>query len=354
MKDGLYNKGTFKKTEFIHNLRGKGRPQILLIGNGLERAYGNADWDKLIDLINVRKFSKEKRSEINKLPFPVRYEVLATFENAPASFSKDDMDAEEMRIANAMKTLLPSRDTRERDKNENRNELFKRLPALGVDHIFTTNYTYCPEESYYPSIEFEKESVRKNLRFNLNPKKDEMGRPSPENRFHLHSGYLVATGDKSTKKVGIWHIHGECGAPTSVILGHDKYGRLLKRIISVCDNEIKYERIIEKSNTYEFKSWPELFLFGDVYIVGFGFAECEFDLWWLLRRKQREIYADGRVYFYEHDIRDVPSAKQMLLSAHGVEIKSNEFSGKDDKFIEFYERAFDDVRKNIYSKQQIN
>lgn len=86
-----------------------------------------------------------------------------------------------------------------------------------------------------------------------------------------------------------------------------------------------------------------MFLFGDIYVV--GFAECEFDLWLLLIRKQREIYADGKVYFYEHDIRDVPSAKQMLLPAHGVDIKYNEFSGKDDKFKEFYEQAFEDIKK---------
>ena len=320
-----------KEIEFIHNLRGKGRPQILLIGNGVERAYGSADWDKLIDLLDVRKFGKETRDEINKLPFPVRYEVLATFENAPASFSQEDLNAEERR-------------TREREKNENHNELFKRLPDLGVDHIFTTNYSYCPEEGYYPNREFEKDSVRKNFRFNLNPQEDKIGRPSLEGRFHLHSGYFGIS-NESDKKVGIWHIHGECGAPTSVILGHDKYGRLLKRIISVCDDEIKYKKIIGKHDTYEFRSWPELFLFGDIYVVGFGFAECEFDLWWLLRRKQREIYADGKVYFYEYDKRDVPSAKQMLLSAHGVEIKYNEFSGKNDKFKEFYEQAFEDIKR---------
>lgn len=336
-----------KEIKFIHNLRGKGRPQILLIGNGVERAYGSASWDKLIDSINVRKFNEETYKEINKLPFPVRYELLATYENAPASFSQDDMDAEEKRMANAMRALLPCKDTRERNINENCNELFKWLPTLGVDHIFTTNYSYCPEEGYYPNREFEKKSVRKNLRFNLNPQKDKKGRPSQEKRFRLHSGYLVGTSSGSAKKVGIWHIHGECGAPTSVVLGHDKYGRLLKRIIAVCDDEIEYKEKIAKNNTYEFKSWPELFLFGDIYVVGFGFAECEFDLWWLLRRKQREIYADGKVYFYEHEIRDVPSAKQMLLTAHGVELRYNEFSGKDDKYKEFYKQAFDDIRKKV-------
>lgn len=333
-----------KEIEFIHSLRGKGRPQILLIGNGVERAYGSAGWDELMDLIDVRKCSKETRDEINKLPFPVKYELLATPENAPASFSRDDLYEEEKRMAKAMRTLLPSRDTRERDKNENYNELFKRLPDLGVDHIFTTNYSYCPEEGYYPNKKFERDSVREKYRFNINPKKDKNGRPRLEGRFRLHSGY-IGINNKNNKKVGIWHIHGECGAPTSVILGHDKYGRLLKRIISVCCNEIQYKKIKGKCNTYKFRSWPELFLFGDIYVVGFGFAECEFDLWWLLRRKQRETYADGKVYFYEHDIRDVPNAKQMLLSACGAEIKYNEFSGKDDKFKEFYEQAFEDIRR---------
>ena len=81
-----------KEIEFVHNLRGKGRPQIILIGNGVERAYGSAGWDGLMDLIDVRKFSEETRDEINKLPFPVKYELLATPENAPASFSQDDLD----------------------------------------------------------------------------------------------------------------------------------------------------------------------------------------------------------------------------------------------------------------------
>ncbi len=105
---------------------------------------------------------------------------------------------------------------------------------------------------------------------------------------------------------------------------------MLKRIISVCDDEIK-----EKIEKHEI-------MVGVIFIV-----ECEFDLWWLLRRKQCEIYADGKVYFYEHDIRDVPSAKQMLLSAHGVESKYNKSSGRDDKFKEFYEQAFDDIRNKL-------
>jgi hypothetical protein len=330
-------------TPFIHDLRGNHRPKILLIGNGIERLYGSSSWNELIDLIDVRKFDETRRKEVDKLPFPERYELLATPENAPSSFSKADMYNEEHRMKQAMSTLLPSEETRKKNEEEHSNTLFRLLPTLGVDHIFTTNYTYCPEEGFYPNRKFEKPSVRSNIRFNINPHITKSGRQSQENGFRLHSGYFAT----SDKKVGIWHIHGECGAPTSVILGHDKYGRLLKRIVSVCDDEIDYKKI-EKNNTYEFRSWPELFLFGDIYVVGFGYAECEFDLWWLLRRKQRETHADGKVYFYEYDRSDSP--KKMLLYAHGVEIIYNEFSGMKDKYKEFYECAFDDIRDKCNSK----
>ena len=48
--------------EFIHNLW---TLQILLISNEVKRTYDNVDWDKLIELINVRKFSEEICDKIN-------------------------------------------------------------------------------------------------------------------------------------------------------------------------------------------------------------------------------------------------------------------------------------------------
>ena len=48
--------------EFIHNLW---KLQILLISNEVKRTYDNVDWDKLIELINVRKFSEEICDKIN-------------------------------------------------------------------------------------------------------------------------------------------------------------------------------------------------------------------------------------------------------------------------------------------------
>ena len=42
-------------TPFRHALRGGGRPQILLLGNGLEQLCGGDDWDRLLNRIDEIK-----------------------------------------------------------------------------------------------------------------------------------------------------------------------------------------------------------------------------------------------------------------------------------------------------------
>ena len=106
----------------------KSWPELFLFGDIYVVGFGFAEFFILLRIkvkskifanrfflkFSIRIKTFLTRDEINKLPFPVRYELLATHENAPASFSWDDMDAEEKRMANAMKTLLPCKDTREK------------------------------------------------------------------------------------------------------------------------------------------------------------------------------------------------------------------------------------------------
>ena len=110
-------------------------------------------------------------------------------------------------------------------------------------------------------------------------------KPLREVNYRMHTGYLANNQDGS--QVGLWHIHGECTVSRGVVLGHDRYGRLLSRIEKLCDSQ-NYFAISKKPENVYIKSWAELFLYGDIYIVGFGFDLSEFDLWWLMKRKQRE------------------------------------------------------------------
>ena len=218
------------------------------------------------------------------------------------------------------------------------------MPFLGADHIFTTNYPYSLEAAFYPRRDVQNARSRGAVRFSLClPDKD--GKKQREQCYRLHTGYEAKNSDGS--RVGLWHIHGETGVPTGIVVGHDRYGRLLSRMEQLCGKEIN--RTMEEKPR-EFRSWPELFLFGDVYVLGMGFALCEYDLWWLLRRKQRERYADGRVYFFDNGQMPGQSVRDRLLEAHGVQINPFGVNYQPD-YTTFYNLAMDAITEQIHKNK---
>lgn len=315
---------------FSHYSRGKGRPQIVLVGNGLEYKSGQPSWDALINSLTISNCPRLDPEIRNKIPFPLLYELLASQYPAPSTLSAEDIKNEETRLAKAMKEL----------KNVSNSNL-ELLPTLNADHIFTTNYSYCIEKAFWPKKDFSISKVRSDMRFNFNSELQD-GKPRREVNYRLHSGYLAET--SSGKKVGIWHIHGESSVPQGVIVGHDRYGRLLSRMEKICDTQ-KYGGSLKSPMLKQFTSWPELFLYGDVYIIGLGFQLCEFDLWWLLRRKQRERYADGKVYFYNNSTKEDDRNRDLLMQANGVVI--NPGIEKERNYDSFYEKALAIIREQI-------
>ena len=327
-----------KPVRFNYSLRGTSRPQILLIGNGLEYDSGQVSWNELVDHLTVSDCVPLTKDEKKTVPFPLLYETIVLHKPIPSVLGIEDIKEIEQRLRTEMINL----------KNDS-NSLLDCLPELGVDHVMTTNYSYCLEKAFFPDKDFRKPSTRTGARFNLLPL-NEKGKQTNE-KYRLHSGYLASNRDKTT--VALWHIHGESHASSGIVIGHDRYGRLLKRIIDCCSN-INYRDISKENSLHTFKSWPELFLFGDVYVIGFGYAQCEFDLWWLLRRKQRERNGDGKVYFYDKAIDMTKDShavaekrlRDKLLIAHGVQIidcGSDSGTGYD----EFYRKAFEDVKDRV-------
>ena len=348
-----------KTVRFEYPVRGKGRPQIVLIGNGLEKKSGQVAWDELVENLTVPNCIPLTDEEKKTIPFPLLYEVLVLNRPVPQVLDAGTIRDVEKSLKTEMKKLVNSG-----------NELLKELPSLNADHVFTTNYSYCLEKAFYPRRDFTKSVSRSSVRFNLfDPDEDE--NKKGESQYRLHSGYLAKNKDLSD--IGLWHIHGEVSSSEGIVLGHDRYGRLLKRIIEIC-SDLDYKKITRRNNKHVFTSWPELFLFGDIYVIGFGFDLSEFDLWWLLKRKQRERYGDGRVFFYdkcisvkETDQNDPSRASETeedsdimyqrrsvlkknlrdkLLSAHGVQILDCGSTG-DMEYDEFYKRAFADVKSRI-------
>lgn len=289
---------------FKHRTCGAGRPQVLLYGNGLERAEGQLGWGELLNALRAPGVPELVDGDPRwDTPFPLLYQLLSTPVPGPPTLTRDDVEAEEKRLRDGLSKLYSGHIA-----------LLDKLPELCADHVLTTNYTYCLESTFLPRRNFSIGRARTASRFCLLPEVG--GRPHSETCYRLHTGYLAANSDGSP--VGLWHVHGEASVASGVIVGHDRYGRLLARAQGCCPRS--YRGRPQDPVTRAFTSWPELFLFGDVYVIGLGMEMCETDLWWLLRRKQRERYADGRVYFFDngrgHELRN------QLLEAHGVTINS--------------------------------
>ena len=321
--------------ELTYPSRGAGRPQIVLLGNGLEYKSGQVSWGQLLDKLTVSDSIPISKEQKERIPFPLLYHLISTHTPAPMHLCARDIQEEENRLSCAMKTM----------KNET-NDLLDMLPSLDADHIMTTNYSYCIEKAFYPSLDFMKKSVRSRKRFRISDGITD-GKAIREINYKIHSGYLAQS---NTRKTGLWHIHGECAIPQSIILGHDRYGRLLQRIEVACGKQRysgKSNEIIRK----DFNSWPELFLYGDVYILGLALGESEFDLWWLLRRKQRERYADGKVFFYERSpVSGFSETRHLLLRAYGVQLCDAGCTTVQNYDL-FYKKALCEIRDKISSSR---
>lgn len=297
-----------------------GRPQILLIGNGLEYKSGQVSWEKLLENVRVENAAAIPEKAKEELPFPLLYHLLTTPSPAPAHMTQADLTGENQHLAAAMGNLV-----------HQSNEFLDRLPSLGADHIMTTNYSYCVEQAFFPGENFLKKRRSHLFYLATNPKTNA---PLRENSYRVHTGYLAGN-------TGIWHIHGEAALAGSVVLGHDRYGRLLRRIEEECARSrgFREER--------QFTSWPELFLHGDVYILGLKLLPHEFDLWWLLRRKQRELHSGGRTFFYERRPKDgFGESKHLLLQSYGVEL-CDAGCDEDVDFDTFYHAALTEIQQRM-------
>lgn len=67
-----------QNVHFFHDTRGKGRPQIVLVGNGLERSKGQPGWEELVDMLTVSDSIPMEKEEREDVPFPLLYELLAS------------------------------------------------------------------------------------------------------------------------------------------------------------------------------------------------------------------------------------------------------------------------------------
>ncbi len=293
-------------------------PQVLLLGNGMNIAYGGASWNELLRRITVNKALLDM--ELSS-PMPLRAVLLT--DNHIRSVLKNERQVLMGRL-----------------ENEHHAHCYKKLLDIGFDHILTTNYSYELEIAANGGSEISEGRLKRMLSHTDKVKR-------AEGKYMLHTYYNCPT----TK---IWHIHGEARKPDSMVLGHYYYGSLFFKLKAYVDSRRDdYYKNQEAGKPTAIDSWVDAFILGDVYVLGYGFDLSEFDLWWLLERKAQEKAKTGRLFYYAPSS-EAFDEKLALLKVYGnvvchmdcgITIPLNATrEEKNELYKEFYQKALLDLQ----------
>lgn len=292
------------------------KPQILMLGNGINRAFDSDSWDDLLNSIDRRR----ERYDIGGFHVPEALKAIL--------LTEDNVD----KALKSKKNELANLGT---EKHEQQTRILRRLLALPFDEILTTNYSYELETAALGSHAVSERALRR-----MQGHSDEVSRC--EQRFLLHTFNRIITEHGERR---VWHIHGEARKPGSMILGAYFYGNLLGKLVELNKKRGNYYAQSRLESSPKIRSWADAFILGDVYILGFGFGFSETDLWWLLNRKKREPGV-GRVFFYElKPPEETNRAKLDLLKLMGVKIIYSPVEAGNWR--EAYERAVADIAERM-------
>lgn len=284
------------------------RPNVLLVGNGINLAYGSCVSSKdLITNALMRNRPELTYRDVCSLPFPMQM-VAATNNDVRTEMKhvKEEMCA--MTVPDEQKAFI------------------NRILAGGFDAILTTNYS--------PEIEKTVFGDGWKPRY-MYTKKDE----DPQRDFCNYRYVSLAP----EYNASLWHIHGIAYNADTMIIGHYYYGRLLARITEYAAKLIgTVKRAANNDGVYRPATWIDYFLLGDIYMMGFSLAFTESDIWWLLDYKSRhseELFNAKTVIFNP----DLSNEKRALLKTFKCDIRENVRFDNSAAYREFYERALDDI-----------
>ena len=273
--------------------------KTILFGNGMNRFLsGGVTWENMLkDLSEEYKVDSDELIEANQ--YTMVYEQIVLSEGIKEYHLKK----------NIAKRLTTS----------NYSDSYSEIFQVNAENYLTTNYEHFLEE------EAKKELLIKEI----------------ENTEKIYSVRRKVNLSDGNRKIAIWNIHGSIRQPESIMLGLDHYCGYIGKIDDYIKGKYKYQidkkqhkskPIIEKlkkgSFDNGFLSWIDLFFMTDVFILGFGMAYSETDLWWILNRRARlkknstsKLINNRIVYYGECD-----AAKKNLFKSFDVEVieKGNE------------------------------
>lgn len=291
---------------------------ILLIGNGINRAYKCNSWNEMLQNLSVKKYTKD---EIEKLGCPEPMKAILVTE--------DNID----------KQLKNNKESLFGEIKPNNYKLYEEILSLNIDDILTTNYSYEFEMTALGKESISEKEVKK-----LQAHTNEVDKCEPKYLLHTYNRLNYNGNEKR-----IWHIHGEARKPNSMILGHYYYAGLLSKLNEINEKRsYRYKMNSKYNKPTDIKSWFDGFIMGNLYILGFGMSYSETDIWWLLNRKRREEATHGKtVYFNIHDKSKDNSENETLckmLEIIGVEVESIDVN--DNDWVNAYQIAINKIKND--------
>ncbi len=280
------------------------RPQVVLFGNGLN--YNEKfKWAKLLYSVEAEGFDRS--------PFC-----------SDCSYSSEDKIDERIPFSIYASISSPVEDNIRSKNIINQLEKYdytkldhlKRIADIAADAYLTTNYTYDLEASIKKDVqEISSKTIskyRKVIRYSKSFK-------GTSEKYLLHT-YNSFRHNGIEKK--IWHIHGDMKVPNSMILTLDDYARHIGKLVEC--NALAGNKYDKFSSSLKITSWMDYFIVADIYILGLGFDYSEFDLWWLLARRQREKDQSllGKIRYYDHDNTEGNKMKHKMLQSFGVDVQT--------------------------------
>lgn len=259
-------------------------PKVLLLGNGINRAFDGQKWEHLLKAICKQPFTEDEWAILRKMPYP----LLAV------AVTGDD-------LATAMKDKADSFVNMEIPEEER--QIIREVVGDSFDAILTTDYSYEIEHALCDDFSVSKWRQSRFRHYTCDRK----------SRIETESLYQYM---EVREGLPIWHMHGEAAKPDTMVIGHSYYGNMIARMQKHITESVKAHKAAAKQRKeYYPRSWVDYFLYGDVYIVGQGLSVHELDLWWLISAKKRN--GMGSIYYFEPD---AGIAKQTLSDAYDVKI----------------------------------
>lgn len=305
---------------FMFEITVNPRPQVLLLGNGLNRTFGGFSWSELVKSLSLRQDLPEN------LTCPMPLQAVLVSNGTVAECMKNNKDRFYGHVSQQLMVLL------------------QQLLSIGFTDILTTNYSYELEAASQCSGVIYDYFLKKTCR-NVNDGE------RVESKYLLSSCQYIQF--RNTKN-RIWHIHGEARKPNSMILDHYCYAGLLCRMKNYVDSRYgAYLSYLNDKKLLTLRGWLDSFILGDVYILGFSMDFSELDLWWLIDKKKREKRSDAHVYFYDfatqgfnekHELLKLMGVKVCTL---GMERPPDDVGNCNEIYEEFYKEAISDIRKNM-------